>query len=180
MTPDFAFTFGRFNPPTRGHEKLFDLMASKGLPWRVYSSRSYDRDRNPLHPDVKLEYLRKIFPEYSSNFSVNPEVRTVLEAATEVYSEGSRRPLVVVGSDRLEEMKKLLVKYNGIESSHGFYEFDDLDVESAGNRDDDAYSATQLREAARSGDFVTFALGLPARANPEDAICVYASVAIQN
>ena len=45
---------------------------------------------------------------------------------------------MVVGSDRVQDFKKLLQTYNGEEKKHGFYDFDNIDVVSAGERDPDA------------------------------------------
>jgi hypothetical protein len=68
---------------------------------------------------------------------------------------------MVVGSDRVEEFKRLLNKYNGKD-----YNFDSISVVSAGERDPDAtgvegMSASKLRALAKEGDFETFKSGLP-------------------
>ena len=42
--------FGRFNPPTAGHEKLLDKIkdTAEGGSYTVYPSHSQDNDKNPL------------------------------------------------------------------------------------------------------------------------------------
>src|SRR6056300_1733227 len=54
-----AFTFGRFNPPTIGHEKLINKV--KSLPtndYKIYLSRSQDTKKNPLSPRDKLNVMK--------------------------------------------------------------------------------------------------------------------------
>jgi len=74
--------------------------------------------------------------------------------------------VMVVGSDRVGDFKSLLNKYNGVESRHGFYKYQDIQIVSAGERDPDAegvagMSASKMRAAAASGDYESFSLGLP-------------------
>ena len=44
------FTFGRMNPPTIGHGKLLDKLASKAgrNPYKIFLSQSQDSKKNPL------------------------------------------------------------------------------------------------------------------------------------
>jgi hypothetical protein len=71
---------------------------------------------------------------------------------------------MVAGSDRVDEFTSLLNSYNGIKAKHGFYEFKEIEVKSAGERDPDAegasgMSASKMRKAATQGDFKAFLLG---------------------
>ena len=45
-----VFTFGRFNPPTTGHEKLIQKVASVAgnNPFRIYPSYSQNQKKDPL------------------------------------------------------------------------------------------------------------------------------------
>ena len=58
--------FGRFNPPTVGHEKLLGAArkAAAGGQVKIYPSRSSDPKKNPLDPDMKISYMKKMFPDY--------------------------------------------------------------------------------------------------------------------
>ena len=68
-----AFTFGRFNPPTIGHEKLINKVASvRADDYRIYLSRSEDPKKNPLSPRQKLAYMKKMFPSHARNIMINP------------------------------------------------------------------------------------------------------------
>ena len=54
-----AFVFGRFNPPTSGHEKLFQALkrsAGKGQMF-IYASQSNDPKKNPLEYKEKIKFI---------------------------------------------------------------------------------------------------------------------------
>ena len=164
------FTFGRFNPPTTGHEKLIDALAKQqsknaGSMMYVYPSHSQNAKKDPLPHTLKIAYMRKMFPKYKSNVIVSKS-RTALEAAVELHKKGHRSIVMVVGSDRVTEFNTLLNKYNGVDSRHGFYGFDNIKVVSAGERDPDSegvsgMSASKMRAAAADGDFDLFKTGVP-------------------
>ena len=51
-----TIAFGRFNPPTTGHEKLLDNVASSSDDgdYIIIPSRSQDKKKNPLDADTKV------------------------------------------------------------------------------------------------------------------------------
>lgn len=173
---EVVFVFGRFNPPTIGHEKLFDQLkkVSRGNPYRIYASKSVDAKKNPLVFKEKVKFIRKMFPKHARNVMADPDVRNVLDIATKLYDQGFTKITMVAGSDRIKEFDILLNKYNGVKSRHGFYNFDgSINVVSAGERDPDAdgatgMSASKMRAAAQQNDLNSFAKGLPSSYNPTD------------
>ena len=160
-----TFTFGRFNPPTTGHEKLIKALASQGGDVMVFPSHSQDPKKNPLPVAKKIAYMKKMFPRYARNIKTSKS-RTVFEIATELQKLGYTDVVMVVGSDRVKEFESLLNKYNGVDGRHGFYDFKSIKVLSAGERDPDAegvegMSASKMRAAAIDNDYDSFKLGLP-------------------
>ena len=166
-----VFTFGRFNPPTTGHEKLIMALAKQqsknaGSIMYVYPSHSQNPKKDPLPHAKKIAYMRKMFPKYARNITVSKS-RTAIEVAVELYNKGHKAIVMVVGSDRVAEFDRLLNEYNGVEGKkHGYYGFDNIEVVSAGERDPDAedvsgMSASKMRSAASSGDFDSFKTGVP-------------------
>ena len=165
-----VFTFGRFNPPTTGHEKLIDALAreqgkNSGAPMYVYPSHSQNPKKDPLPHNKKVAYMKKMFPKYKKNIKVS-RARNVFDIAVELHNKGHKAIVMVVGSDRVDEFANLLDKYNGEDGRHGFYGFDDIKVVSAGERDPDAegvtgMSASKMRAAAGANEFDQFKLGLP-------------------
>ena len=104
-----------------------------------------------------------MFPEHAKHIVDRAGVTTALHAATMLYDAGYTSVTFVAGSDRIEQFKKLLVDYNGVEGKgHGYYKFADIDFASSGDRDPDAdglagISASRAREAAAAGDIEAFA-----------------------
>ena len=168
-TKEVTFVFGRFNPPTIGHEKLFDTLKklSRGGAYRIYASKSQDPKKNPLTFKDKVKFMRKLFPKHGRAIMAYADVRTVLDIAVKLYDQGFTKVSMVAGSDRVKEFETLLNKYNGESSRHGFYQFEGvIKVLSAGERDPDAegvsgMSASKMRLAASQGDVNTFAKGIP-------------------
>ena len=163
-----VFTFGRFNPPTTGHEKLINALAREagsGQPMYVYPSHSQNAKKDPLPHAKKVAYMKKMFPRYKKNIKVSKS-RNVFDIAVELYKKGHKAIVMVVGSDRVQEFANLLDTYNGVDGRHGFYGFDDIRVVSAGERDPDAegvegMSASKMRAAAQADNYDEFKLGLP-------------------
>jgi hypothetical protein len=161
-----AFTFGRFNPPTIGHEKLINKVASvRADDYRIYLSRSEDPKKNPLSPRDKLSLMKQMFPRHARKIQINT-TNMILDICTELYKQGFTEIFMVVGSDRVREFETIINKYNDIKSRHGYYNFDNVNVVSAGERDPDAegatgMSASKMRAAAAKGDLASFKKGLP-------------------
>ena len=165
-----VFTFGRFNPPTTGHEKLLDAVAAQakknvGAPYYVFASHSENAKKDPLPYAKKVAYMKKMFPKHAKTIVVD-KARNVFEIAVSLHNKGHKSIIMVVGSDRVAEFEGLLNKYNGVEAKHGYYGFDNIEVISAGERDPDAegvtgMSASKMRASASANDFDTFKLGVP-------------------
>ena len=179
---EIYFVFGRFNPPTIGHEKLFDTLKKKAgkANFRIYASQSQDPKKNPLSFKDKIKFLRKMFPKYARNVMADNNVRTALDIAVKLYEQGYTRIVMVAGSDRIKEFDTLLKKYNDVKSRHGYYNFEDgINVISAGERDPDAegvtgMSASKVRAAAADGDLDLFMKGV--NVEPKLANLLYKAV----
>ena len=168
---EVVFTFGRFNPPTVGHEKLISKVASlaKGNNYRIYASQSQDPKKNPLDFANKVKVMRKMFPKHGRNIMADKGIRNALDILVRLYDQGFTKVTMVVGSDRVNEFSALTNKYNGVKARHGMYNFEDgINVVSAGERDPDSegvegMSASKMRAAAVDNDFSSFSQGLPTK-----------------
>ena len=178
-----VFTFGRFNPPTSGHEKLIQKISAKartlGADPLVYSSKSQDSKKNPLDHKIKIMYLKKFFGR-QVKFPTNP-VRNVFDILVQLNDQGYTDISMIVGSDRVAEFKKLLNMYNGKAARHGRYDFESINVISAGERDPDAedasgMSASKARQIASDGDYEEFKKAVPSTAKEADIKKLYYSV----
>ena len=158
-----VFAFGRFQPPTTGHELLVRaverLASTHNASHVIYASRTQDKTKNPLPVDRKVYFLKRMFP--TANFmAAGPTTRTFIEVAKDLNKK-YKDIIMVAGSDRVMEYTKLLNQYNGKE-----FNFNTIQVVSAGERDPDSddasgMSGTKMRDAAKKGDFDTFKKGLP-------------------
>ena len=161
-----VFAFGRFNPPTIGHQKLIELVQAqakkvngKGF---IFLSHSQNAKRDPLSFDQKLAYLQTLINDPDLEIG-HSEANTVIKALQVIEAQGRTRVIMVAGSDRVMEFDKLLKQYNGKPDQKGneLYNFDFVDVISAGERDPDAEgisgaSASKAREFAQNDDFANF------------------------
>ena len=161
-----TFTFGRFNPPTVGHLKLAHKMKalSGGDDIRIYTTHTIDKTKNPLTNAQIRKFMNPMLPR-GINVVSSPS-RTVFDVVVDLYNNGYRSAKMVVGSDRVREFETLLNKYNGVKSTHGYYNFEPLKVVSAGQRDPDAagdtgMSASKMRQFVHAGQEDEFIKALP-------------------
>ena len=158
-----VFAFGRFNPPTTGHELLIKVVQKLAKSHKadhvIYASRTQDKKKNPLSVDRKIHFLKLMFK--GINFAAaNAQERSFLEAAT-ALNKKYKSIIMVAGSDRVPEYEKLLNRYNG-----ELFHYDTIQVVSAGERDPDAddasgMSASKMRAVAVKGNYQEFKKGLP-------------------
>ena len=173
-----AFVFGRFNPPTIGHGKLLDALKATAQRMRadryIFMSNTEDAKKNPLTKQVKTKYMKKMFPSDKKYIKQKYKgvIRHVFDIANNFNDEYDKL-VMVAGSDRVSEFHSILNTYNGMKGKHGFYEYDEIEVVSAGERDPDAdgasgMSASKMRAAAVKGDFETFKAGVPSTMGDSD------------
>jgi len=179
-----VFTFGRFNPPTIGHEKLIKKVSqvAGSNPYQIYPSFTTNPKKDPLPHALKVAYMRKMFKKYAKNIIADKDSKTAINIAVKLYDKGYKNLVMVAGSDRIKEFDTLLGTYNGVEGKrHGYYKFDNIKVVSAGERDPDAegvegMSASKMRAAAVDGDYDSFSTGIPATLSDTDKKKLYRDV----
>ena len=177
-TETLTVAFGRFNPPTVGHGKLLAAAkkASAGEDLKIYPSRTQDAKKNPLDPDMKVSFMKKMFPDYSDNIINDDEMKSIFNVLTTADEQGYRNVNIIVGSDRQSEFENLATKYNG-----DLYNFEQIRVISAGVRDADAegvegMSASKMRKAVMDDDFKAFRSGTPKELDDGDTQALFDAV----
>jgi nicotinamide mononucleotide adenylyltransferase len=161
-----TIVLGRFNPPTIGHQRVLDKakQVASGGELRVYPSRQQNNTTDPLNPPQKIKYMRKMFPEFKKKIVNNQSLKTIFEVLRNIYEDGFKKVNIIVGADRVSEFERLANKHN---KEKGIYQFQEIKVISAGNRDPDStddvtnMSSAKLRKSAASDDFVEFRAGIP-------------------
>ena len=169
-----TIAFGRFNPPTIGHQQLMDVAANAaagddGGEYLIFPSRSQDKKKNPLDPDTKIAYMQKFYPNHAGNIVNDANTKTIFDVLGMAHNNGYAGVRIIGGADRVKEFEELSNQYNG-----QLYNFDNIEIVSAGDRDPDAkgvegMSASRMRLAAAEGDFKTFRSGLPPEVKPSEA-----------
>ena len=170
------FAFGRFNPPTVGHELLISkveaLSKKTSIPYRIYTTATQDKKSNPLSQKDKIKYMEKSF----RNAHIYAAKGNIIQLLQSFEKEGIKEIHLVVGSDRTKEFESLLNKYNERE-----YNFSKIEIHSAGERDPDSddadgMSASKMRSAASKGDYKSFEKGVTKKLTDIDTKKMYNDV----
>ena len=160
-----VFAFGRFNPPTKGHEKLIQRVreVAQKMDAKPYVFLSHSQDKkNPLSYEEKLNYIKSTGRFNDIEFGFN-EVKTIVQVLQKLMNEGRTRVVIVAGSDRVDYFKNFMNQYNKKNDKAGnlVFDFDYTDAVSSGDRDPDAegvagVSASQARALAANDDYEGF------------------------
>ena len=167
-----TIVFGRFNPPTIGHEQLLNTAASVAEDdnYIIVPSRTQDSKKNPLSPDQKISLMRDMFPDHSERIINDSKIRTIFDVLQKASIDGYQNVVIVGGSDRVAEFDKLANQYN----NGDMYQFDSIESRSGGARDPDSddvtgMSASKQRKYAAENDFENFLKGVPSAMNKKVA-----------
>lgn len=167
VSDDLMTVFGRNNPPHLGHKKIFDLASGlandMGADKRFYSSQSQDPKQNPLPFLFKMNQMKKMFPEHADSFDTDPNVKTILNAATKAYNDGYKNLHFAGGGDGRDKIENLLRKYNGeLYNFNNIYSHAPKEVEDPeGESFLSQLSSSKMRKFAADGDIDQFKMGLP-------------------
>ena len=179
-----VFTFGRFNPPTTGHLKLIEAVAKEAGQkddYRIVPTRSFKADKNPLKIDIKLAWMKKMFPKHADHIISTPDLNVivkVMQSFQGIPPDGYTDVCMVVGSDRVQDFTTLLNKYNRDPNDPDKtveYAFKSIEVKSAGERDPDndndvsGMSASKMRGYAKAGKWGEFQNALTGLLSADDA-----------
>jgi hypothetical protein len=158
-----AFCYGRVNPPTIGHARLFNTTAraSKGGDYYIFLSHTQDSKKNPLDYNTKVDFVKAIYPQHADHVSTGG-LKGIMEILEFLYHHNYTDVTFVCGNDRLPTFTKLLNDYNGLEGKPTYFKFNSINIVSSGPRDPDkdddiaGVSASAARLAAKEGKFEKF------------------------
>lgn len=174
--------FGRFQPPTSGHQVLVDRVVEvaekMGADHAMFSSRTNDPKKNPLSPSQKFMYLKKFFPE--GNFVDNRNIRNPVEMLFWLVERGYSHVVLIGGEDRAGQYKAFERLMNSHKKSERL-NLKSFKVVSAGRRNEKAsdvtgMSASKMRKAAADKDFAAFSKGMPRKANKTDTKSLFSDL----
>jgi len=148
-----VLAFGRMNPPTIGHFKLIDKMASlaHGEKAKLYLSHTMNNKKDPLSYDSKVRWCKKAFGDKVD--VVDSPAKNVFEVLADLYEDGYTDVIYVGGGDRIggaEDISGTIMKYNGQETKQGnvLYDFDSIRFENAGERNPDSKDPSEQASAS--------------------------------
>jgi hypothetical protein len=169
--------WGRFNPVTKGHEKMInkgaDIARRTGAQHLIRVSSSEGKggkDKNPLTPQEKLKWIKTLFPGQDVALAGH-EASTIIAQLQQLHHMGKKHVTIVAGADRVPEYQRILAKYNGPDK---LFHFHKARIVSSGERDPDAegtegVSGSKVRAAVKADDFHKFRLGMPSGMKEKDA-----------
>jgi hypothetical protein len=179
--PAVVITFGRFNPPSLGHENLINAVQEQAeeleAEYRIYPSRTSDSKQNPLDFKSKYNILQHIFPDHSESIVNDPENGdNIYDILTSLHDEGYHHVVIMCGDENVQKYEKIAQKYNGT-----VYDFYGVEVVGAGMSDPDAdktegITSSMMRKAALENDYETFKQGLPGNVSKRECRAIYAQV----
>jgi hypothetical protein len=167
-----VYAYARMNPPTWGHQRLVEKVKSlaeeHSAEHLIVLSASHGVD-NPLPADLKLAYVRELFPDTNFAMGSKGSLDFVARLGT-LYNKGETEHLIfVAGDDRMETYQIYLDAYNGKDD---YFHFKKITLVSAGARNPesssvDGVSGTKLRQYAADNQFEAFFENLPTTATLE-------------
>jgi hypothetical protein len=162
-----VIAYGRYNPPTIGHQKLIDKLEEiafkNNAEALLVPSHTQDAIKNPLSYIEKEGILR----EMSNSASILNQGKTFIALLQFLQQQGYTHIIHIAGSDRIPEYQKLVEAYNGKPDKKGIipFSFNRYEFISAGERDPDSedvegMSASKLRLLATEGNLDAFKQGM--------------------
>jgi hypothetical protein len=181
-TKTIVMTIGRFNPPTRAHDHLLDVVLRLAIEnhcdYRLYTTPTVDSKKNPLTYKEKHHFLRQIFSHVG--FVYDPNIKNLFDALYQIRDQGYEKVILVAGSDRVDEYREHVSKFLNHSDPSKSFGFKEFSVVSAGERDPDGdgvegISASKMRQYALDDDFDSFLACAPI-ADTDDIYDLFVSV----
>lgn len=151
--------FGRFQPPTKGHERLFKTAVAQarrfGAHVYVFPSQTQNAD-NPLSFEQKVKLIAPAMRTFS-DFHIGPKsVKSPYDSLTWAHQQGFSAVTMYVGDDRLVKFKQLASRWSINEDPSNTMKIAVSSLPREGAMSASKVSGTVARQAARAGDFQKF------------------------
>ncbi|RMW40109.1 MAG: hypothetical protein EA442_03900, partial [Candidatus Nitrosopelagicus sp.] len=93
-----VFAFGRFNPPTIGHQKLIGAIQSTAQKANgkayLFLSHKQNNKTDPLTFKEKADYIKMFYPDLAVG---DAGVKTIIQALQKIQAEGRTRIIMIAG-----------------------------------------------------------------------------------
>ena len=105
----FVFTYGRFNPPTKGHGLLFREIMRKASDLDaapvIVVSHSNASKKNPLTANEKIEIIKLVYP--NADVRASGPGNQISDIIKQLIIDYKKPGLMLLGSDRVKGMSFL-------------------------------------------------------------------------
>ena len=105
----FVFTYGRFNPPTKGHGLLFREIMRKASDLDaapvIVVSHSNASKKNPLTAKEKIEIIKLVYPD--ADVRASGPGNQISDIIKQLIIDYKKPGLMLLGSDRVKGMSFL-------------------------------------------------------------------------
>lgn len=161
-----CFVYGRFNPPTRGHVHLLEviktLAAANNADAYAFLTSTIKPPKSPLDVYTKVKYLKKMLPDGFPVKIINTtecNCRTAPQVIGKLKDAGYdvKHMLMIVGEDRKDDFSFISAAGARVITDPALARAEE--GEGASANPEFAMSATKMREAAVAGNLETFASG---------------------
>lgn len=144
MLTHLYFTFGRFQPPSSQHEQLFKKLKDiSNDNYIIYASQTFDKFKNPLKWEEKVDIITSMGYKVSSNKSYKTPANVFEQAANNGYTDVT----MLVGEDRLETFTNAFSKYKDL------WKLNSVNIIEYGCRSNCQISSTYIREFAKNNNY---------------------------
>ena len=162
-----VWTFARFNPFTKGHLALWDAVTKEAKKRRadscIYTSWSVNERKNPLTPQDKIYYMRKVVNK-KTRVSDDITLKNTQQIAKNLIDKGYDKIVLVVGADRLKDFEAMKKQVHDFSDGKTVIEIISFSGTRIGN-----YSGTKMRDHCKANEFKEFYEDLPDSLTKRDA-----------
>ncbi len=164
-----VYAFGRFNPPTKGHQALWDFVSKQAKKIRgdgiIFTSLSQNARKNPLSFQDKIWGIKQGLPKGVS-ISNDTSLKNTFQIAEKLVKDGYTNIQFIVGADRIGDFDSLHKYVNQWSDGNAQIEI----ISFSGKSRIGNYSGTRMRELVKAGDFEGFFNDLPTGFSKKDAL----------
>ena len=154
--------FGRFQPPTIGHNFLFKTLMETCYQWKsdgyIFISPTVDSKKNPLTLEYRYDLLTSLYPYL--DFISHDGIKNPLDAICFLGNFGFERVVIVAGSDRTEKFNWLQKYINHPDPEKNLRGIKELNVVVCPRKKDtdliSRVSATDARKFSLEGNLQKF------------------------
>ena len=173
--------FGKWRIVHRGYNAVSDEITRLAKQYGADHEVALSGASTPLSFEQKVHHAKKLFPGVNISSEKHP---SFLQHLSDLHSRGYKEVHYVVGSDRVQEFRNIIDRYNGKPDKSGkvLFNFNKVQVHQAGEErvegtEGVAGSSSSMQEKhARNNDFESFARNAPRGAKPEDVKALYNDV----